>query len=687
MKNVKKIAGRLLMLLVLLALPTGEVRAENEEYLHEENFLTDSNLTGLFGSCEEYFQTGNWNIKEAKLTLYYTATNLVREEVSDFTVSLNGEPIYSQNIPLTAGETQKITISLPQRLIKQGSNSIRVESYIRTNEDDPCVDDVSGASWMVIRKESGVAVSYRSNVTCQNIADVYQQITSIEALENKSSAVILPANPTENELSAMANLLGGIAQNAVLHYDNLALVNADGAGRLPDYRYSVYLCEYNRLPAGIRNLLSEEQKKSAEEEAVIVFTKTEEGNDLLIVTGGNAAAFQNACRLFGNPLSMEQTQGSARQVSETENVNVVIDKEEKQLITQTGSYLSGLFEQTASFTIDMSANRKIAAGSQVEIRFRYAQNLDFDRSLITVAIGDTPIGSKKLEKSNANADSFTINIPDNLEITGSFSLNVIFNLEIKDLYCDMRKQDMPWAYITNESTISLRTEEVSWLLFDYYPGPFLYEGRFNQVMIVLPTEESEEDMEAMRSILLTMGRYLIDNAGTMKVVRADHAENLSDYNIISIGCLSQNPIVQQINEQLYFRFSDKGTTILSNEKMRIEANYGARLGTAQLLHSPYGSKDKALLIVSGVNKAGMLQAAEYLGDIQKRWYVYGDGFVTDGEQINCYRFGEDNEKQGTLLTELNGRESAVVLVAIGGGVIILMIISLILIWNKHRRRR
>lgn len=681
----KKIIFFLMVIVILSMFPVTRAYAEEKKNLHEENFSADHHLKGLFASCEEYFQAGEWDIDEVQLTLFYTATTLVREDVSDFTVSLNGEPVYSQKLPLTAGETQKLTITLPKRLIKEGANSIRIESYIRTNEDDPCADDISGASWMVIRKDSYVAVSYEPAKICKNVADVYEQLTSIEGLENDESAVFLPINPSENELTAAAFLLSGIASNAVLDYENLKLVQTKSMNEIAAFNYGVYIGEYDKLPAEINSLLSDDQKEAAQNGASISFVQPGEGQNLLIVTGKEGAALENACRLFGNKESMAQTKAVWRRVLPSENVNMPEEQETTAFLSQTGSYVSGPFEQTASFAIPMSANRSIAAGSEVVLHLRYAQNLDFDRSLVTVYIEDEPIGSKKLEKENANADTVRLHIPDNLNITGSFQLRVVFDLEMKDLVCDIRRQDMPWAFVTEESTISMKTNEVPWLLFDFYPGPFIYEGKLNDVVFILPVEESAEDIEAMRKMLLTFGRYLTNNSGNIKIRRTDNMGDLTSANVISIGKLEENPIVQQVNNQLYFRFSPEGTTIRSNERMKIEPNYGAVLGTAQLLYSPYSADKYALLIVSGVTDEGMLHAADYLGEVPKNWETYGDGYVTDGEIINCYRFGADNAKSNTLLGNLTKQSSTILLLVTGISVLILMGISLILIWNKHRR--
>lgn len=686
MRRIKNIICLLAAVCFCCLIVPERAAAEGESELHEEHFNQDYTMSGLYASCEESFHTEEWDIESARLTLYYTVTTLVREEVSDFTVILNDQPIYSQRLPLTEGETQKLTISLPERLISEGTNSVRIEAYIRTNEDDPCENDISGASWMTVRKDSYVSVAYLPDVSCVNVAEAYRKLTSIEGLENEKSAVFLPDSPTENEYTGAAYLMSGISRNAVLSYESLSLRRHGETEGWDGYSYGAYLCEYERLPDALMGLLNEEQRGAAQEGALIALVRPAEGMELLLVTGSRPAAFQNACRLFGNQSSMEQTKAVWRKVPETEDVSCPREESATTKLTEQGSFVSGPFRQTASFTVPMGASQCIADGSEAVIRMRYAQNLDFDRSLMTVYVGGVPIGSKRLEKDSADSDMLKVSIPSSQDVRGSFNLDVVFDLEVKDQLCDLRRQELPWAYVTADSTVSLRTKELPWLLFDYYPAPFLYEGRWNDVTFILPVRESDEDLEAMKSILLTMGRYQTDNTGAIRVCRAHNMGDLSASNIVSIGCLEDNPIVQQINNQLYFRFSPEGTTIRSNEKMKIEPNYGATLGTAQLLYSPYSEDKYALLVVSGVTREGMLKAAQYLGSLQKNWQIYGDGYVTDGTQVHCYRFGPDNSKRDTLPARLAGENGVMPLLLTGCCVLALIGISLLLIWRKHRRR-
>lgn len=88
-------------------------------------------------------------------------------------------------------------------------------------------------------------------------------------------------------------------------------------------------------------------------------------------------------------------------------------------------------------------DRNNANGSRVHLHFKYAENLDFDSSLVTVYANDKPIGSKKLTAARANGDELNLEFPKNLEIADSFVLKVAFDLNVKSPEV-LRNGQTPW---------------------------------------------------------------------------------------------------------------------------------------------------------------------------------------------------------------------------------------------------
>lgn len=314
--------------LLLLAVPTsvsaaeGKTEAQTEEsgYIHEERFSAEHNLTGFFSAFTESFNVGQWNISDATLTLCFSSTPLARTEISDFTVSLNGQRFYSSRLPDSKGEVFQIDIPLPIDSMIEGVNVLTLESYIRTNEREPCADDISKASWMTIFDDSSVAVAYTPKAEVASVADLYKQLSSIEALENSQSAFYINANASDTELTTAAYALSGMALNAITDYDNIELLTAASAADLTTKKYGVYISEYATLMSEIRDRLSDEQKAAAENGAVAALLTPADGVNLLVVTGADEQALKNAGNMFGNSEYMSQNVYTWRKITGAEDV-------------------------------------------------------------------------------------------------------------------------------------------------------------------------------------------------------------------------------------------------------------------------------------------------------------------------------------------------------------------------------
>ena len=676
----------LLLLLILSSTPPAHA-AVLEPYHYEQAFAADHTLTGLFANFTESFSAGNWAVENAQLTMNYTVTQLAIAEISAYTVSVNGRKVYSAQVPATDGEKRQAQIALPPETIKEGINYLTIETYIRTNDPEPCVDDVSKANWMNVFKDSFISLSYRPLAVIGSVAGLYKQFTSIDALSLEQSAFVIGADAADSVLSSAALSMAGMAKNAPLFYDNIGLRVDSGGGALFADPYQIYLSRYDQLSGDILAALSPDQRQAAQNGiALVLITRGE--NHVLAAIGADDKAMDTVGRLFGNADFMSQMQNGWAVLPSGDNVLTPISAVEPYaMLTDTGAYVKGAFRQNADFYIRFPQNRALADESKIRLVFRYSQNLDFDRSLVTVYINDSPIGSKKLSRENAGGDSVELSIPTDLKVSGSFSVRAAFDLEIKDLWCTLRQEETPWAYVTNESMMRLNSVDVRGLLFENYPSPFIMDGSLNNVSVVLPSSPSAADYEAFRFMLLTMGRYLTGNSGALSVKRGIGKGELPAANTIAIGRFGVNQIAQDQNGELFFKFRPDGATIESNEKMLIEPTYGAGLGSAQLTYMPLSGRQRALMVVSGVSDEAMLKAVPYIGSVEGLWKVYGDGFVADNEAAHSFRFKEDNAAAAPAAWKMLERQDVLGLSLAAGGVMLLALFAFSIMMMKHRRRK
>lgn len=158
-------------------------------------------------------------------------------------------------------------------------------------------------------------------------------------------------------------------------------------------------------------------------------------------------------------------------------------------------------------------------------------------------------------------------------------------------------------------------------------------------------------------------------------------------NAIAIGRYGANQIAQDQNSALFFKFSQDGSTIESNEKMLIEPGFGARLASAQLLYMPLSGNQRALMVVSGISDEAMLKAVPYIGSVEGLWKVYGDGFVASSEAAHSFRFKEDNASVAPAAWQMMQRQDVLGLSLAAGGVLLLTLFAFSMMMMKHRRRK
>ncbi len=659
-----------------------ETQSDMAKYLHEEQFSEDHSMIGIASECTEYFKAGDWNISAASITLRFTATKLA----DGITISLNGQTFYSQKlISSTDGETQELTSKLPIKKIKSGQNSVTVNVYMASESDR---EANAKAESVMISKESSIALQYLPKAAVSTIAGFCEQFVSIDALENDQSAVAVRSDADNAELTAAARVLAGISGRATMYYDNIGLVTADDEQTLYSGKYRFYISKYSSLPANIADRLSAEEKQAAQNGAVMALLDGQNGGSVLLLTGSNEDAIVNAAKLIGNSVYLSQMKTTWRNVSADENV--LMEKtnvDQYRQLTASGTSLTGLGEQSASYYIEFPNNRKLSYSSQISLSMRYSDNLNFDVSMVTAYINDEPIGSKKLSEEKTQGDLALFDIPSNMQISGNFTIKVLFDLEVKNDGSASAQKAAPWAWITSDSTLKLTSSNADSLIFENYPGPFVEDGAFNNSVVVLPDSPGTADLDAMRLILLTFGRNLEDNTGSLRIAHASSIGDVTSSNVISIGRYEKNLIAQQNNEKLFFKFNADGTMLSSNEKMLIDSNYGKSLGTVQLLVSPFSKEKYALMVVTGVSDEAMLHGIHYIGSEDNIWKIYGDGYVADGVSVFPYRFKIDNAKERSVVSQVLTRKDIRGVAYSAGLVIILALVAVIFLFRKYRKAR
>ncbi|WP_068778281.1 cellulose biosynthesis cyclic di-GMP-binding regulatory protein BcsB [Paenibacillus sp. GM2] len=691
MKRRSMISG--ILCFILFVISCGQVYAEpvqsGDKFTYEAP-LTSSNvsLSGVTAARTLYVQLEDyWDVNTLTLNLDYQATQLSRREVSSVTLKMNGTAFYSFRPVVDEQKRQTISVAVPKNLLVSGSNSLSIEGYIVTHlPDQICVPVEKRDNWLELYKSSYITVNYSKKDIGESIRDFNQRFIGLDSLEQGLSALSVPKDSDPAELEAAIYALSGFAKGNRSENNSIPMLPW-GDSTLTERETVVVVSLYKDLPDQWKQALGQ---VSLADKALIRVVKSG-GQTALIVTSEDPALLKKAGRLIGNQTLIDQLDGAEKWLDADTRVETPeISVSRNVTLTETGDKLNGMMHQEKSYFVSLPANRFIAESSKISLDFRYSDNLDFDRSLVTVLINDTPIGSKKLTKEAANQDQLTLTIPKNLEVSGNFSVTVAFDLELISAGCIELQDQMPWAFITKDSMLQLNTKDRTDLLFNNYPNPFLRDASFNKIAVLLPEQLDSYGYQTIGNLFHLLGKYAEANTGEVSFYtdgKLPGESELQQHNLISIGSYKDNAWLQKNNSKLFFQYGSNGEGIQSNEKMSIEENYGKRIGTLQLMESPY-AKGYAWLAVTGASSKYSYLASGLLATDSAKWKVYGDGVVTDVDgNTKAYRFKKQAEpKDQGLVAQITERGDVMGFIVAAGLTFLLVVVSLVLMIRKHRKR-
>lgn len=653
----------------------------------------DVSLSGSAGSFEAAFQVPSyWEVSRVKLLLEVQVSEVSRKEWSTVTLSVNGKPFHSFHPETGTGIGQRLEIPLPAELLVQGGNALKLQTELRSYADERvCQEDTRVGHWLRIGGASRIETEYSLRPAENSIRDFNTRITGLDAVAAGRSLVALPADPKAADWEAAVYALTGYARTNLLTENTIPLLPYS-AEHIQNKDYVTVVSLYDSLPQELKEPAVAGFQTGApdlEHQGLIRLVNVQ-AKAVLIVTSRSPELLVKAGRLVANQEQMGQVSGNTLLLDAATDVAKPASGFTREVIlTESGNQLTGPFHREHNYYIAMPGNLELGDASKISLDIRYAENLNFDHSLVTVKINGVPIGSKKLHKELAHADRAVFTVPGDLAVSGNFTVTVAFDLEADFNACAANREDTPWAYITPESLLQLQTRPGTELLLNHYPYPFIQDGQFASVSVILPDRRDNELYRTVGNLFHLLGRYAIGNTGEIRFSQASSAapEELKGRNLIAIGSYRDNAVIRAQNDKLYFRYNGEGTHILSNEKISLDAEYASTIGTLQLLPSPYGNG--GMLVVTGVEPQSVFRASRLLAGEEVRWKVYGDGVITDRDgKTQAFRFKKTTApKPVTGLDEILKRQDVVTFTAAAALVLALVLVSLILLVRKHTRRR
>ena len=670
---------------IATAFPKKSYTYTNETYTHKIGLNSNITFDGVFDSYRWIF---NSNSKEgterATLNLEIEATDVLSDKIKSYlTFSLNGSKFYSMEIKKENGEPQTLTVNLPSYLLKEGSNEVKVEGYLRLSSES-CTDDYNTANWLVLREKSNIELVEKARIHGNEIMEFPYGLSESYDSNNK---IIIPDKYTDVELSSalkFQTLLGEIngggeivkwSDRGDLSKSNVIFIGSKSEGE-------------SKLPIinnGIKDL-------ELDKEAYIGVNNspfsTRSDLKLISIISNSEIELESAIKFLMNKDIYGQVSSSSIFV----NSKLNLEKEIKPLtsiitLEELGvseMKVEGLFRKEVKIGYALPKNKKLSPGDKLELNLRYSENLDFDRSLFTVYINETPIGSKKLEKEKAKNDNISIVVPKDVLNTSYVEIKLAYDLNLKDVDCEKNQHEQPWALVTGDSYIQINSRNTNEFYFNNYPTPFVEEWDINDTLFIIPDNLPSKDLTALGNMANFMGksmRYNVGKIGALSIgnLKDEHKDN----NIIVYGTPDNNKLIKELNNSLWFKYDKDWSKFLSNEKLYLMDDYAKNIATFQLDYSSYSS-GKFMLVLTSPNEELLTKSLVYLGKETEVYKLYGDGAVVDIDgNVRSFKYKESEDvPMYEQLKGLEGGEKTLLIIL--GLIFVFVIVAVVLYLNKNR---
>lgn len=677
--------------------PLTELEAPGAPHFKDFSYGQNVLFSGIYKTHKFYFQIPEyWDCRYAYAQIEVELSQLIQDVPASLTFMLNGNPAATYRMDYRSGSTQVFYVPLSMEYLKEGYNTLDITGYVRLYDDDGCVDDLSGANWISLRGSSFVQVGYELKEFSGKIsAYPYPFMSSLD--ETGSGTAILVSNQCDTSELTAALLLRADLGSETAREDGIALARlSDSAGT-----------EQHRIIVSLRSNLSERYRAAADaaagsqslETTAMVHYLQEDGVDTLLITSDSGEALEEAAMMLMDEsrVSQEKTgtafvrEHAADAIRAQTGGTLEAGRMTLDSLTDSGMYFVGPFHQQGDIYLPFSGGYVLAESGMIDLKFRYSENLDFERSVVTVFWGDVPVSSKRLSRENAGGDTLSFTMPSDVVGTYAGKITIAFDLELPDLFCTPRMDEMPWAYVTGDSTFYLPVGAGGSYTLSQRPYPFEVSSRFNELDVVIPENISAAELNTLGRVIALYGEQP-SPYGSLSVSYADAmtAQENKTGNLIVIGTHSDNSLIRALNEHLSFRYSDTGSNFLSNDAMVLSDQYARDVATLQMFPSPYAD-GRAVLVAGTLDDAGMQNLGSFLRSAENVWKLGKDTALVDSNlELRTFELAEKKSAVSTPILKRmldTNRETTIFTLAANGMMVLLLLAGILILIRIYWRQK
>jgi len=653
------------------------------------SFSNDVTFSGAFSSHSTYFNVDEqWENTKVKAEVDFSINQLIGENQKAYIkLSVNGTPFYSQRIFYKEdSEEQQVKVSILDDLLKRDSNELKIETYLRIS-DDACADDVNLANWFRLKKSTNIKATFNNSISDNKISDFPYPFLKNQDNEGNLDdlSIVIPDDYSDSELSAAFILNSYLEKLNDIDKNKITIVK-DSDFAKKENTNSIFIGGYKSFPNEF------DIKSSKDTDCLIKVLNSSysrnENNKTMVILCDDENLIRGVNTLQNKDLVFQLNNDTFNVTSDLKEETAQDDISGKITFKDMGIneiQLNGSFRRASTISYSIPKNRIFSQSDKIKLFMRYSENLDFDKSLVTIYINNTPIGSKRLEEEKCSNDEVELNLPNDVSSTNYLDIKIAFDLELKNSYCEKRQEEMPWALVTGDSYLYIGNMNIDGYYFSNYSAPFVKDEMFNDTVMIVPDKLNSDEINSLGQIVGYLGKDVSYNNGDFKVVRNSNViDSDKKKNIIIYGTPKTNNLISIINDQLWFKYDENYSKFLSNEKLELTDPFSSKISNFQLDISKFNNQ-KAMLVLTSPDIEILKDSLIYLSSSNMFSKLNGDcAIIDENGNIKTYKMKKETSKPVYEKLKALDENAKVVLIILGLSVIFVAIATA-LYFLKNKR--
>lgn len=543
----------------------------------------------------------------------------IPEKPSVLQVYMNKQLLSTVPLTVENADSNTLRIELSQELLRSGRNSIEINLDTgATCEDLGAFLDVS------VDKNSTLSFGYQQNPYPVDLG-LYPYPFTERSLLNIPITIVLPDQPTSDDLTVAATLAAGLGQ-ASRGQINLTTVLASEL--TPDIQNNNHLIVIGRPDAN--SLLNELTLPIPLDSATLkpgqgilqeIVSPWNEFRLILVISGLDGQGLLKAGAALNRQAHFLGMRGPVAVVLELGPLpasdNAPVPSFTLASLNYEDQVVYGTQPKNYDYDFNLPLGWQLAEAPYIVFKFAHADIIS-PESALDIKLNNVPIGSTLLDESNAREGELTLPLPPHLLKAGRNRLRVGIEMKLPNEsdQCGGVGNERAWTVISSQSEIFLPYNAVN-LPPDLalFPYPFSQVSGFAETAFLLPDQPSPQTFNQLIQLAVRLGSASrAPDISAWVGYASDMDQSIrQNHHLVLLGRPTENSLLAEINPNLPQPFADGSDTLkpLVIDNVAFLPDPTRDAGLLQIIESPW-NKEYSILAVTGTTAQGVSLAVQSL---------------------------------------------------------------------------